>query len=178
MLPLQNRPASGLHSLQLDIKALPNTGLYHLSTTTPRERPEIGMRLSSSDSRPDRTRQASRRPNLARHSITNGEVLHHHSYQPPTPITSIKDPLIHHHSRSGVGRRKTSLMPLCVGPPSAVTQESLVHNTLPPIGGKAMSYTEDDEVTEGSVVSEERRESTLVESSTSGNSDSDSDDEV
>ena len=172
MAPFRNRPPSGL---QLDVKGLPNAGLF--LPTTPRERADrggTGARQCSSDSTSDRPRQMGR---LHTSHCTRDEMMEHgrRYSQPAVPL------YVGREQRDGAmgGARAllTRRMPSGVG-------------ALPPIGADTMdsgftSHVTDEEEEEEGLDSvfgieeeEDRQVGVASESGTDDDSDSDEDDEV
>lgn len=162
MSPLRNRPPSGL---QLDVKRLPNAGLF--LPTTPRERADRGGRLCSSDATSDRIHQVDRL-----HTSQSTRHGRCHS-QPSVPLHAVREKAV-------VGGASAALAVLTRRLPSGV----LRGGTLPPIGAEAMdsgftsNVTEEDDRELDSVFGVDEREDRVGVASESGTDDSDSDDEV
>lgn len=164
MVPLHNRPPSGL---QLDVKGLPNAGLF--LPTTPRERADRGGRLCSSDATSDRIHQVNRlhTSQSTRQDLTVRGRCHS---QPSVPL----------HARAVVGGALAALAPLTRLLPSGVVRGG----TLPPISAEGIdsgftsNVTEEDNRELDSVFGVDENEGKVGVASECGTDDSDSDDEV
>ncbi len=168
-LPLGAEDSSGL---QLNVKGLENPGIY-LPTTVPRERVEIGKRLSSSDSSSDRVRQAVSRLHsqpLKRHSTADGH-WNRYNITNPAPGTTTKEniPAVKVRNRSGYKPADSS--PLRV--PEQLSPSHMIYGgTLPPIG-MDVAGCDGDSVQKEDVSSEDIVVGVVSESDTSETSSDD-----